>query len=336
MNMFKTFGASMKRGKQQVMQKMGIADETRDDEYGRAKEKVQTCKTLVKDLEKQIKGLDKCMVDLSSTFNSIAGTYGEFGKMLDVEDMDGFSTLMRTTISSLSQQAVIYTETVVNTSLEITKSSYRKLEEAEVPHAEVRQARLDMDALRHDVKALSEALNELRAPEKLEKTRQAKAQLEQDLDIQSAKFSQLTRETKAGMKVATDEAASGLWSIYSILFQQTHQHFDDLAKEMTHLSSALTKAKNTDPSKTVEALSPKNELFSSPPTQQNPLGDTFEDSELILCSSTSLNRKASPATRLQEASMSEVFGTQDKPNWDPNWDSEKVKSSDADEDWHDW
>eukprot|EP01059_Diplonema_ambulator_P020120 TRINITY_DN3380_c0_g2_i1.p1 TRINITY_DN3380_c0_g2~~TRINITY_DN3380_c0_g2_i1.p1 ORF type:complete len:340 (+),score=98.14 TRINITY_DN3380_c0_g2_i1:714-1733(+) len=339
MNMLKTFGASVKRGKQQVMQKIGMADETKDEEYGKAREKVQTCKLLVKELEKQIKNLDKCMLELSTTFSGIADTYGEFGKMLEVNDIEGFNTLMRTTIGNLSQQAAIYTDTVVKTSLEITKSSFRKLEESEQAHAEVKQSRLDMDAMRHEVKALSDAMNELRAPEKLERTRHMKFQRESDLDIQSAKFAHLTRETKRSMKIATDEAASSMWSIYSILFQQTHQHFDDLAKEMTQLSTALTKAKNSDPNKAIDILSPKNELFSSPPQQRNILGDTFNDSELVLSSSTtnhpSVGKTQTPA-RLQEASMSEVFADTDKAAWDPNWDSEKVRSTDADEDWHEW
>ena len=245
--MFKGLGASMKRGKQQVMQRIGMSEETeKDAEYYEKKAKVQVCKQLFKDMEKQVRQLDKGVQELCGTFNQIVGTFEEFGKLIDVADIEQFSQTMNTSVQHLTQQAQIYCDTVTGNSLEIAGMTQIKLEDSEASHPEIKQSKLEMDALRHEVKSLSDIIEDIKTPaDRKDRTRISLQQKQIALDKKSNYHAELARDTKKLMSLATSEATASIWSIYTILFQQTQQHFSDLAKEMTTLTNALIRSKNS-------------------------------------------------------------------------------------------
>eukprot|EP01060_Flectonema_neradi_P036681 TRINITY_DN7138_c0_g1_i2.p1 TRINITY_DN7138_c0_g1~~TRINITY_DN7138_c0_g1_i2.p1 ORF type:complete len:384 (+),score=83.64 TRINITY_DN7138_c0_g1_i2:73-1224(+) len=343
--MFKGIGASMKRGKQQVLQKIGMSEETeKDAEYYEKKAKVQACKQLFKDMEKQIRLLDKGVQDLCGTFNSIVYTFSEFGKTIAVADIEHFSQTMNTSVQHLSQQAQIYCDTVTGNSLQIAKATHQKLEDSESSHSDIKVSKLEMDALRHEVKSLSDIIDDIKTPaDRRDKTRISLQQKQMTLEKKSTSHSQLTRDAKISMALATSDATTSIWSIYTILFQQTQQHFSDLAKEMTTLTNALVRCKNSGVAKcestqdvrfenACSAASPASgtiqpeDFFGSPAARQfNPLGDQ-KQAELVIKSSpvglsfTSPFSKSSAGSNsnvakggLQEASVADVFGGAEAP-----------------------
>ena len=246
MNMLKGLGAAVKRGKQQAMQRVGMSEESHDDEYERSREKVKQCRSTFKDLEKHVKALEANIKALSGTFENIVDTFSEFGAQMDPEgDATEFSGVMVSVVTKLSQQAAEYVQTVGSNTFEIIRSAQERLDHAVEPHSELRQSQLDIDALRHDVRALRALVTD--ASTSAAKAERSKAQLltlQANLDAHSSRHETLARQTKKEMSLATANATTSLWSIYSILFTQTQQHFDDLGGDMRELSGAVNSVKN--------------------------------------------------------------------------------------------
>eukprot|EP00754_Rhynchopus_humris_P014492 Rhum_TRINITY_DN14390_c10_g1::Rhum_TRINITY_DN14390_c10_g1_i2::g.85736::m.85736 len=258
MNMLKGLGAAVKRGKQQAMQRVGMSEESHDDEYERSREKVKQCRSTFKDLEKHVKALEANIKALSGTFENIVDTFSEFGAQMDPEgDATEFSGVMVSVVTKLSQQAAEYVQTVGSNTYEIIRSAQERLDHAVEPHSELRQSQLDIDALRHDVRALRALVAD--ANTSAAKAERSKAQLltlQANLDAHASRHETLARQTKKEMLLATANATTSLWSIYSILFTQTQQHFDDLGGDMRELSGAVNSVKNVGMKSMKEQRSP--------------------------------------------------------------------------------
>ena len=247
MQMLKGFGAAVKRGKHQALQRVGLCEETKDEEYDESRERVKQCKAMFKGLERQVKTLEANVSALNSTFGGIVTSFGEFGHMLDPEgEVKEFADIMETAVKNMTEQTQMFAETVTSNSLEIVRTAQQVLEESEAAHKQVRESQIDMDALKHDVRILRDSISDTKlSSSKAEKAKAQLISLETNLESHISTHNTITRTSKKEMAVATSDASASLWSIYSILFTQTEQHFKDLSEDMGLLSNALTSVKNS-------------------------------------------------------------------------------------------
>eukprot|EP01062_Namystynia_karyoxenos_P032127 TRINITY_DN23729_c0_g1_i1.p1 TRINITY_DN23729_c0_g1~~TRINITY_DN23729_c0_g1_i1.p1 ORF type:complete len:608 (+),score=205.03 TRINITY_DN23729_c0_g1_i1:95-1825(+) len=245
MQMLKGIGASVKRGRQQVLQKVGVRDETKDEEYEAARSQVAVCRSVFREVDKLLRQLSQNISDLSGTFQALSVCFGSFRKAFKAEQVEGISTdFLATAVEQLTEHAQIFADTVHGNSLQLTKAALDTFDRAEASHAEIRQVQLDMDGLRHEVVALTASAHDAKQPlERKERNRELLTKRTGDLERVAERHCQLLRDAKKDLLLASADASASLWSIYSIIFRQTSQHFRDMSKETDSLLQALARAK---------------------------------------------------------------------------------------------
>eukprot|EP00755_Sulcionema_specki_P030772 Sspe_Gene.95137::Locus_67450_Transcript_1_1_Confidence_1.000_Length_1448::g.95137::m.95137 len=247
MQMLRDITTTVKRGKQQMMQKMGQREMTRDSEYDEARKHVHACRAVFKDVLGDMKNLVKAIGDMCAAFEALSNDFTKFWETTQDESLDTnptTTTFLTDSVTELQRQARIFGDTVYGNSSNIIQMTLKSLEAAEGSHSEIKQVRLDMDTLRHEVRTLNETISDSRLQaDRVEKARTTLTTRQGDLDKVTQRHELLTREAKKDMYLSTSDASSSLWSVYTIVFQQTQQHFVDMAQECSKLLQNLSKAK---------------------------------------------------------------------------------------------
>eukprot|EP01065_Artemidia_motanka_P052484 TRINITY_DN9498_c1_g2_i1.p1 TRINITY_DN9498_c1_g2~~TRINITY_DN9498_c1_g2_i1.p1 ORF type:complete len:467 (+),score=182.50 TRINITY_DN9498_c1_g2_i1:210-1610(+) len=245
MNVLKGIGASLKRGQQQVLQKVGVREESKDDEYEEAKRQVAICKEVFREVDKLLRALAQNIRDLSSSFQLLSLNFSTFRTNFKAEQVaDVSSDFLRDSVAQMQSHAKIFSETVTGNSLELTKAALESFDKAETSHTEIREVWLDMDGLRHEVRVLTDQVHDGRVPqERREKLRQQLTARTSDLEKVAQRHSLLLRDAKKDHFLAAADASASLWSIYSLVFRQSEEHFSDMAGELQTLLRGMLKAK---------------------------------------------------------------------------------------------